>query len=233
MCGRFADHYEPAEIVETFAVDRFVDAPRPSWNIAPTAPIALVRDKLMDDADRTRELRTARWGLLPPWAKDPKAGPVLFNARSETVTVKPSFRAAARSRRALIPAAGYYEWQDSGGGSKTPYFLHPPGDEPIAMAGLYEWWRAESGDGADGIGPLLSATVITRAATDSTGQIHDRMPLIVPRAAWGDWLDPALTQPTAVQELIASLPDPVLTPRRVSRAVGSTRHDGPHLTQAV
>jgi putative SOS response-associated peptidase YedK len=260
MCGRFADYYETEELVEAFGVDQVIDAPKPSWNVAPTAMIAVVRD--VDKGDRHRELRGGRWGLVPSWSKDPLGGARLINARSETVTVKPSFRAAARTRRALVPASGYFEWQAGADGPKTPFYLHPEDEGPIAMAALYEWWWPPAADtpakGADGTAqdqpdrpsrpgpaegagtvptpatePLFSAAIITRPATDSTGQIHDRMPLIVPRDAWADWLDLGLRDPTAVRELIASLPDPVLMPRRVGRAVGSVRNNGPHLIAPV
>ncbi|MDR1118936.1 MAG: SOS response-associated peptidase [Bifidobacteriaceae bacterium] len=246
MCGRFADYFETEELVDVFGAERVVDPPAPSWNVAPTSKIAVVRaaqGNAPSDGDgpggdaggMIRELRGGRWGLVPSWAKDPLGGARLINARSETVTVKPSFRSAARSRRALIPAAGYYEWESAASGPKTPYYLHPPDGGPIAMAGLYEWWWPPGPVRAQGPGtvpdPLFSATVITRAATDSTGQIHDRMPLIVPAEAWADWLDPALREPAQVQELIASLPDPELIPRRVGRAVGSVRNNGPHLIE--
>jgi putative SOS response-associated peptidase YedK len=242
VCGRFADYYETEELVEEFEVDRVVEAPEPSWNVAPTARIAVVRTARREGAGPLRELRGGRWGLAPSWSKDPFGAARLINARSETVTVKPSFRAAARSRRALIPAAGYYEWQAGPGGAKTPYFLHPPTDQPLALAGLYEWWRpppaalnAEAGAPAAPatLESLFSATIITRAATDASGRIHDRMPLLVPREAWSGWLDPALTDPADVRAFIAALPDPELIPRRVARAVGSVKNDGPHLIEPV
>ncbi|MDR3360421.1 MAG: SOS response-associated peptidase [Bifidobacteriaceae bacterium] len=240
MCGRFADYYETEELVEEFEVDLVAHAPEPSWNIAPTAQIAVVRATAPEGKPWLRELRGARWGLVPSWSKDAAGAARLINARSETVTVKPSFRAAARGRRALIPAAGYYEWQSGPSGVKTPYFLHPPQDRPVAMAGLYEWWRpptaagaAQSGVPGERAEALFSATVITRAATDSTGRIHDRMPLMVPREAWADWLDPDLRDPNDVRALIASLPDPELVPRRVSRAVGSVKNNGPDLIAPV
>jgi putative SOS response-associated peptidase YedK len=245
MCGRFVDYYAAQELAEAFDAEQIVDPPPPSWNVAPTDKIAVVRDVPLDNGEPSRELRGGRWGLVPSWAKDPAGGARLINARSETVTVKPSFRAAARSRRALIPAAGYFEWQTRPNGPKTPYFLHPEDEGMIAMAGLYEWWRppapaagadptaAAGADPTAAAGALFSVAIITRAATDSTGQIHDRMPLIVPPGVWADWLDPSLRAAAEVQALIASLPDPVLTPRRVGRAVGSVRNNGPELITPV
>jgi putative SOS response-associated peptidase YedK len=315
VCGRFVSYFDPAELVGLFNADQVTDLPGPSWNIAPTNQVAMVRaappgrgpDSVDSDqvgraarggrpgparqgrvlgetgpdsaepaqtetsgrgAER-REIRVARWGLVPPWSKDPAIGPRLINARSETVTVKPAFRAAARSRRALIPAAGYYEWQAGGQGPKTPFFLHPGDGGPIALAALYEWWfppRPTDGKGDDAVSrpvaghrrqaapravsgtlasgdaesrdpsrpePLLTITVVTRAATDALGAIHDRMPLVVPPDLWDPWLHPAVNTAAAVSALIAQIPDPVLIPREVGRAVGSVRNNGPALIEPV
>jgi putative SOS response-associated peptidase YedK len=228
MCGRFASYFDEHTIVDAFGVDRVVDLARPSFNVAPTQPITLVRQVAGDNPGR--EARTARWGLIPSWSKDPAIASRLINARSESVTVKPSFRSAAKDRRAVIPAAGYFEWQQGPDGAKTPYYLHTEQDHPVlALAGLYEWWRdPRQGPNA----PLtLTATVITRAATDALGQIHDRMPLVVPSDLIGPWLSLEVNLPDRVEALIRSMPDPVLTPRRVSRAVGSVRNNSPNLIQ--
>jgi putative SOS response-associated peptidase YedK len=237
MCGRFVSYFDPADLVDLFDADRATDLPAPSWNVAPTNQVAIVRDCDPTEGKATaREVRGARWGLIPSWAKDPKIGSRLINARSETITVKPAFRAAAKARRTLLPAAGYYEWQGSANGSKTPFFLHPADEGLIAMAGLYEWWRPPERLGPDGPvqpGLTLSTTVVTRAATDTLGAIHDRMPLVVPRDLWGAWLSPELNTPSAVEALIEEIPDPVLIPRRVSPAVGSVRNNGPDLIRPV
>ncbi|MDR1798505.1 MAG: SOS response-associated peptidase, partial [Bifidobacteriaceae bacterium] len=170
--------------------------------VSPGQAINLVR---LDEDVPGRVLATARWGLVPAWSKDPAAGPKPINARSETVTVKPYFRAAARRRRALVPAGGYYEWQAGPGRAKTPFYLHPEPEGLITLAGLYEWWGLTPGE------PLLcTATIITRPATDSLGAIHDRMPLVVPAERWDDWLDPSIDAPGEVKRLIAALPDPAL-----------------------
>ncbi|MDR2566429.1 MAG: SOS response-associated peptidase [Bifidobacteriaceae bacterium] len=267
MCGRFVSYFDPAELAGVFDADRITELPAPSWNVAPTNQVPMVRELAQATApdsgpaaetlsglgedgsearagrlgrqdpgpSHPRELRGARWGLVPSWAKDPSIGSRLINARSETITVKPSFRSAAKSRRALIPAAGYFEWQASGHGGKTPFFLHPEDEGIIAMAGLYEWWLppsdplVQSEDPSVRPEPLVTFTVVTRAATDSLGGIHDRMPLVVPPELWEAWLSPDLNAPAAVNALIESIPDPELIPREVSRAVGSVRNNGPHL----
>jgi len=239
MCGRFSNYFADNTIIGAFDLDRVVQTAATSWNIAPTQPITVVLEQAHQLADLPSPAATspkpdraawvARWGLVPSWAKDSKAAYRLINARSETVTEKPSFRAAARRRRALIPAAGYFEWQPNSAGTKTPFYLHPePDGQVLALAGLYEWWQdpAKSKHQAE---PLLSATIITRPATDQLGQIHDRMPLIVPPELFGDWLDPAPHTAGQVMAMMAAMPDPRLTPRQVSPAVGSVRNNHPGL----
>jgi putative SOS response-associated peptidase YedK len=164
--------------------------------------------------------------LVPRWASDPASGPLLINARSETVTSKPAFRAAAQRRRAIVPASGYYEWQAHPTGPKTPYYLTSDTGDPLGFAALYEWWRPASSADADW---LVSVTIITRAATDTLGHVHDRMPVVVPADLLDAWLDPGLTDRADVAGLLASIPDPVLVPREVSRAVNSVRNNGPDL----
>ena len=221
MCGRYAG--PPQEpIIQAFEIEVVTDARPASGNVSPTQVVNVVRDarqpglrgpSAAGDSPVVRELMTARWGLVPPWASaiDPRR--LLINARSETVTEKPSFRAAAVARRAIIPATGYYEWALEGG-RKVPYFLHPDDDEVLGFAGLYEWWRVPDGrevPGADA-GWLCSMAIITRAATDALGHIHDRMPLVVPRDMVSEWLSPAVKARADVDALIEAMPDPVLVP---------------------
>ena len=219
MCGRYAG--PPQEpILQLFSIEEVVGCAPPSGNIAPTQTVNIVVDARqpasLADAPFIRQLRTARWGLVPSWAPaiDPRR--LLINARSETVTVKPSFRSAATSRRAIIPATGYYEWAQEGS-KKVPYFLHPPDDTILGFAGLYEWWRVPEGTDLTRIpaaqdGWLCSMTIITRSATDALGHIHDRMPVVVPLDLADAWLNPQLTSRTEVEALLEAIPDPVLTP---------------------
>ncbi|MCL2783927.1 MAG: SOS response-associated peptidase [Propionibacteriaceae bacterium] len=214
MCGRFAFPGED-EILMTFGVRRVVIHPKSSTNVAPTTVVPIV----VEDAGQagregsvlTRELRGARWGLIPSWAKELYTRP-LINARAETVTEKPSFRTAIRSRRAIVPATGYYEWVMENG-VKVPYFLHPKDDNTIlGFAGLYEWWRVPQGLTIAGTQDdwLCSMAILTRSASDDLGHIHDRMPVVVPSALVDDWLDPTLTDSHLVQDLIHAIPDPQL-----------------------
>ena len=219
MCGRYASSRRPDDLVSYFEVE---DPPEellePSWNVAPTDPVFVV-----GVSQGRRRLRVARWGLVPSWAADAKVGARFINARAETLADKPAFRAAYARRRCLVPADGYYEWQRDGV-VKQPWFLSDRGGDPLAMAGLYERWRAP--DGAW----LLSCTIVTTSAPDELGRIHDRTPLLVPRGAWPLWLDPTVADPG---DLLVPGVSGVLDAWPVDRAVGNVRNDGPTLVLPV
>lgn len=226
MCGRYASTRSDDDLSSLFdAVVRLGDPPEPSYNVAPTDPVRIVLDR-----DDDRQLRTVRWGLVPSWAKDKKIASRLINARSETVTEKPAFRKAAATRRCLIPADGYYEWEKREG-AKVPHFLHTDG--VLAMAGLYELWPDPALDDDDPNKWFWSATVLTTTATDTLGHIHDRSPVVVPDDLWSAWLDPGLTDLAGVADLLQSIPEPHLTPYEVSTAVNSVRNNGPELVAPV
>jgi putative SOS response-associated peptidase YedK len=231
MCGRYAQTRAADALERDLIVDRILgEHPGPSWNVAPTQDVPVVLERVEDDRAE-RQLRTARWGLVPSWAKDVSIGSRLINARSETVLDKPAFRKAAARRRALVPMDGYYEWQPQEHGPKTPFFLHA--DAPIAAAGLYELWRDPGRAADDPLRWLWSVTVITRPATDSLGHIHDRCPVLLPADLWDDWLDPSITAADEVGAMLVHVPEPHLVPREVSRAVGNVANDGPHLVAPV
>lgn len=222
MCGRYAATASPDELVEEFDISFIapempvVCAPR--YNIAPTQDVPAVLERVADGAV-VRKLVPLRWGLVPSWSTGP--GSSMINARVETVTEKPAYRKAASARRCLLPALGYYEWRperDAGRQIKQPYFLR--GEEPLVMAGLYEFWRGPEGW-------LASTTIITASATDEVGWVHDRMPMTVPRGLWAEWLDPGLTDATAAVHMLE--PPAGLSPVKVSRAVSTVGSDGPQL----
>ncbi len=237
MCGRYANSRHDTDLIADFGVDTVHgDELPPSWNVAPTQPVRTVLERAVhsDEHDEpTRQLRTARWGLVPSWAKDVKISSRLINARMETVTDKPAFKAAARKRRCLIPGDGYYEWQQGDGKTKVPWFLHAPDRASLAFAGLYELWPNPELPDDHPDRWLWSVTIITTAATDALGHIHPRTPLIVPTDLYGDWLNPATTDSGDVRELLAAIPEPHLQPRAVSTAVNSPRNDGPDLVKPV
>ncbi len=222
MCGRYASSRDARDLASAFEVEELPEqALPPSWNVAPTDPVHAVLER-----DGTRRLAVLRWGLVPSWAKDAKGAARLINARQETVTSKPAFRAAYARRRCLLPADGYYEWQVDGT-RKQPWFLTAADGGPLAMAGLYEVWSPPDGDGER----LWTCTVITTAAADDTGHIHDRTPLVVPRADWDRWLDPEVDDPG--EHLLVPAVSGALDAWPVGAAVGNVRNDGPELVEPL
>jgi len=244
MCGRFVSARKRLELLEEFGVerDRVASAPDPEpdpdYNVAPTKRVYAVLERpARDDEPQARELRVVRWGLVPFWAKEPSSGGKLINARAETVAVKPAFRRAFAKRRCILPADGYYEWQAEtveGKQRKQPYFIYRTDSGPLAMAGIYELWRDEAVP-EDALQPesgrawLWTAAIITTQATDDVGQIHDRMPMVISRDHWADWLDPGNTEPGQLQATMQPAIAGGLSSYPVSTAVNSVRNNGPEL----
>jgi putative SOS response-associated peptidase YedK len=249
MCGRYAAAKDPAALVEEFEVEeQLLEEPlKPDWNVAPTKRVYVVMERRHKDAPETaeapRQLRVAKWGLVPSWAKDPSIGSRMINARVETLAEKPSFRRAFAARRCILPADGYYEWYEpegedvprtkSGKPRKQPFYIHPSDGSSLAMAGLYEWWHDKSRDRDDPEAWLLSTTIITTSSTDAVGRIHDRMPLVVDRAHWAAWLDPGPAEPGVLAELLSPASAVRLDAYPVSLEVNDVRHNGPQLVDPV
>ncbi len=177
MCGRFALHRSPEQLAAHFGLD---EAPplADRYNIAPTQPVAIVR---LAQNSMDREWALVHWGLIPSWAKDLSLGARMINARAETVAEKPSFRAALKRRRCLVPADGFYEWKPEGR-SKQPFYIRMKNEEPFAFAGLWEIWTSPDG------GELQSCTVITTEPNELMTNIHDRMPVILAADDYAEWL---------------------------------------------
>lgn len=216
------------DLADAFGVDEVVDDEplAPSYNVAPTDPVHIVRS-----AGGARQLRVARWGLVPSWADDPRIGARMINARYETVGEKPAFRTALARRRCVVPADGYYEWY-ADAGAKRPHFLHRADGGVLGFAGLYEVWRDPRRRSDDEPGAWLwSCTIVTTAATDDLGHLHDRMPMVVPAEARAAWLDAALTDPVAARALPVPAAEVGLTAYPVSPAIGDVRNNGPHLVE--
>ena len=243
MCGRYASFREDQQIADEFAIGSVADDIRllpPSWNLAPTDAIRIVVDRPERREDGahgalTRQLRTARWGLMPSWAIDPSIGNRLINARVESLLDKPAFKRPFALRRALLPADGYYEWQAPEPGAltrtKQPYYLHPADGGPLALAGLYEFWKDTTMADDDPARGLVSATIITTAATGELARIHDRRPLMLRREAWDAWLDPDLDAAGAMELVLGPAPDVIATP--ISTAVNAVANDGPELIRPL
>jgi putative SOS response-associated peptidase YedK len=215
MCGRFA-FYSPSE--STAALFRVGGVPvmKPRYNIAPTQDIAAVRSSTDDE----REFAMLRWGLVPFWAKDPSIGNRMINARAETVAEKPSFRAAYRKRRCLIPADGFYEWRKESD-RKTPYFISLESGEPFAFAGLWEDWHAKESEES-----LQTATIITTAANEFLSVLHNRMPVVLEREACDRWL-------SGDEQILADVVEtsPVFRAWPVDRRVNNARNEGEDLIE--
>lgn len=182
------------ELIEEFvAVGGDFRGWRPGWNIRPTDPVAVVLESMKQGPEPVRRLELARWSLTPGWSKTLTMKVPTFNARSEGITEKASFAAAIRSKRALIPASGYYEWQtDPVTNTKTPFYIHAPHGQTMAFAAIYSWWKDRSLSDDDPRAWTLTTTMLTADAVHTLEQIHDRNPVPLPRELWGDWLDPRI-----------------------------------------
>jgi putative SOS response-associated peptidase YedK len=227
MCGRMTQATDPAEVARIFDAESRIDEDsedaRPRYNVAPTQPLTVVLQR----ADEGRVVEQHRWGLIPSFAKSLKDGAKRINARAETVATNNSFRSSFRKRRCIVPSDGFYEWRRTVG-PKQPYFLHPPEDALLAMAGLWSVWKdPETGSW------VLSAAVVTTEANRMMSAIHDRMPVLLPREAWDDWLDTEVDDVEYLQSLLEPPPDDVLEMRPISTRVNNVRNEGPELLERV
>jgi putative SOS response-associated peptidase YedK len=191
----------------------------PRYNVAPTQPVPIVRL-----VDGQRQFTLVRWGLIPPWVKDPRQFSLLINARGESVNEKPAFRNAMRRRRCLFPADGFYEWKDEGG-RKRPFCVRPKNAEPIAFAGLWETWMGPNGE------ELETAAIVTTAANRELTPLHDRMPVVVTPDAFDLWLDCRKVDAMTATALIAPARPGLLDAYEVSPAVNRADNDGPQLLE--
>ena len=216
MCGRYASTRSATDLAFLFgAEDETGDGLAADYNIAPTDPVAMIRIA----SSAARVVSPARWGLVPPWAKDTGGAARMINARVETAATSPAFRRSFERRRCLVPADGWYEWVRADG-RKQPYFMTRRDGGVLAFAGLWSVW----GDG------LLTCSILTTAAVGDLVAVHDRMPVLMPPDRWDGWLsagaDPAAVLAPATQAMIADLEI-----RPVGLAVGDVRNDGPGLIE--
>ncbi|MEA3350551.1 MAG: SOS response-associated peptidase [Chloroflexota bacterium] len=214
MCGRFTLTASPDELQQAFpwlTLPQADDAIPPRYNIAPSQPIAVV-----PNTDENK-LDYFLWGLIPFWAKDPKIGPRLINARGETLTEKPSFKAAFKYRRCLILTDGFYEWQHK---TRTPYYIRMKSGKPFAFAGIWERWQ--SPDGSE----ILSSAIITTQPNKLLAPIHKRMPVILRSSDYTQWLTPGETSPNELDRLLVPFPVPEeMQAYPVSTQVNNPRND--------
>lgn len=221
MCSRYS-LTSPPEAVRAYFKLAAIEPFPPRVNIAPTQPVGIVRL----GTEGEREFHLVRWGLLPPWVKDPRSFSTLINARSETAAEKPSFRGAMRHRRCLVPSDGFYEWTGAPG-SKQPHLIRPKRGGPFAMAGLWEHWL-----GADG-SEVETMAILTTAANKTMSAIHDRMPVILPPEHFDVWLDTRPGSAVPVEGLLAPAPDDLLEIIAVDKRLNNPRNEGPDLLRPL
>lgn len=219
MCGRFTLTVSPDQLQAAFDLSEPPPAEfGPRYNIAPTQPVAVVTNQT------PRKLEFFKWGLIPAWAKDPKIGNALINARGETVAEKPAFRAAFKRRRCLILADGFYEWKKEGK-TKTPMYIQLKDGAPFALAGLWEVWHAADGSN------VPTCTIITTTPNKLMESIHDRMPVILPPKAYATWLTPGELPAAEAQALLQPFATSKMKARAVSTLVNNPRVDEARLLQ--
>lgn len=229
MCGRFTLASELDALHDTFGESNFWLEFNPRYNITPTQDVAVISNR-QHDPDRRQEQKGYgffQWGLIPSWAKDAKIGSRMINARSETLSEKPSFRAAYKRRRCLVLADGYYEWQKIEGEKiKQPMYIRLESQKPFAFAGLWEEWQATSD--REGMGtPLRSCTIITCPPNKTLESIHHRMPVILPQDSYDQWLTPDELTPDVLQPLLKPYTGEEMEAYPVSKYVNRPAHDSP------
>ena len=217
MCGRFAVTLPTDAMAQLFDALPANDLPEvPDYNVCPTTRIATVRAE-----EGQRRLAPMRWGFLPQWYKSPPDGPLLINARAETIADKPAFRAACRARRCLIPVTGFYEWTKDGDGNRLPWYIRRADGDTLAFAGIWQDW-ARDGEA------LRTCAIVTTAANTKMQAIHHRMPVVLEPADWPLWLGEA---GKGAAPLMQPADDAVLEFYRVDPKVNSNRASGPELIE--
>ncbi len=222
MCGRFAQERPASELAEIFAAEPLADDLGARYNVAPTDDAFVVVQR-----DDRRAITAYRWGLVPHWSTDLKAGSRMFNARAETITTSPAFRAAFQRRRCLVPVDAFYEWRRIGK-ERQPYAIARADGRPLVLAGLWAGWRDPASDPE---APLVrrTFTIVTTTPNAAMVALHDRMPVVLPDDAWDRWLDPAPADPGELLGLLQPTDDVTLAIHPVERYVNDVRRDGPEL----
>ena len=216
MCGRFTLTVDPGQLQEAFPWVEFPEDITRRYNIAPSQPVAVVPN------DGFNRVDFFNWGLIPFWAKDPKIGNRMINARSETITEEPSFRGSFKYKRCLVLADGFYEWRkDPGSKSKTPIYLHMKNKMPFAFAGLWDNWHSDDGS------EIRTFTIITTEPNTLIKEIHNRMPVILPPSSYEQWLEPGEIDSQNLNPLLQPYDANQMTAFPVSTLVNNPRHDSP------
>ncbi|MGH6770674.1 MAG: SOS response-associated peptidase [Xanthobacteraceae bacterium] len=220
MCGRYLITTVPEAMRALF---KYLEQPNfpPRYNVAPTQPIPIVRLH-----EGQRQFALVRWGLIPAWVKDPKAFSLILQARSDSVVDKPSFKNAMKYRRCLIPADGFYDWNEVTN-PRRPYLVRPKHGGPVAFAGLWEAWMGPNGE------EMETAAVITTDANKTLAPIHHRMPVVIPEEAFDLWLDCRNVDALTAAALLAPAPEDLFEAYEISTAVNRVANDSPELIRPV
>jgi len=218
MCGRFAILLPPDAMAGLFGALPANDLPVvPNFNVCPTNRVHVVW------SGEGRRLGAMRWGFIPHWYKSPTDGPLLINARAETIAEKPAFRAACRQRRCLIPASGFFEWSTGSAGEKLPWYITRADGAPVVFAGVWQQW-------GDAGGELNTCAIVTTRANNTMRQVHHRMPVSIEKADWALWLG---EKGKGAARLMQPADDDAMVLHRVSPDVNSNRAEGPSLIEPL
>ena len=239
MCGRFASTTPPDQLAKYFGAalaEQLVGAdeegesaaPSANYNVAPTQGVHTV----FEDSG-ARHLDRFHWGLVPFWAKDPKVGNRMINARAETIHEKNAYKRPFARRRCIVPADGFYEWKKiEGQKRKQPMYMSRVDGEPFAFAGLWEVWKDENHPDDEGEPMLLhSCTIITGEPNEKVAEVHDRMPIMLPPDTWDTWLDRENHDVDALRALLVPAPAQLIQLHPVSTHVNNVRNNGPELIE--
>lgn len=223
MCGRYTLK-EDTEMMEAWfdAVMEDFEKFGPNYNVAPTHTMPVVGE----NKSRKRTIRPFRWGLLPFWAKDEKVSYSMINARAESLDSKKSFKKPFERHRCLVPASGFYEWKGEKG-NKTPFYIFPTHEPMFAFAGIYNVWESPEGE------KVPSYSIITTKANKKMSELHDRMPVMLLKEEWDEWLDPGNQDTKALKELLNPFPDDAIDFHQVKKEVGKVSNNSVDLLEAV
>ena len=220
MCGRFTLFLDKEQLQLTFPIDHVNAEVKPRYNIAPSTPVATVAQR-----EGKNELDVMEWGFFPGWAKEKGMTPMI-NARAEGIAAKAMFKRSFQTSRCLIPADGFYEWQRAGN-QEIPMFIHLKSGEPFGFAGIYTVSKSNEGS------PIVTCAIITTTPNELMQPIHNRMPVILPKEAYADWLDPAKQDVEALAAMLQPYPAQEMEAWEVSRRVNRPENDSADLIQPV
>ena len=220
MCGRFVLNCSTADILKEFAVDKVLAESTPSYNITPSQRVSAI---IKDDSNCLVQFQ---WGLIPSWSKDPSIGSKMINARSETLSEKPSFKSSLKNRRCLILANGFYEWKKEGK-YKSPFYIHLKSKKPFGFAGLFDKWISTEGE------EIKSCTIITTESNELLKPIHNRMPVIIPKDKVALWLNPTIQNEKQILPVLKQFPSQKMEYYEVSKTVNSPANNSPDCIKPV